>query len=1148
MNRASFRPPAALAGRLRIPLLLLFISLLTAAVSMPALADFTASGTFQYEDRPFDHDGFTGEQAWLPIRRADVEVVDLATQTVLGSGQTDDGGSFQVDVALTVYRTIYVRCLTDTAVDPLIYLQVKDDAAGGAVYAVAGSPVPSHDPWSDLHCGTLTAAVGAAGEAFNIFDAALKSLDYFQHLSGSYPGSAWSLTLFWRVDAGENSSSYDNVFRQVTLSDNAGYDDSVILHETGHYIQSAFALCQSPGGSHYITDMNQDRRLAFSEGWATYYGSAVRRYHQEPGAHAFVRTTGGSGAGNLDFSFDLEGPSLPVFGSFNELAVSACIWDLMDQAHFEGGNWQLDDDPLSGMGQMIWEVMSGVLPETGEATMEAFWNGWLTTGQEQPAGAESIFSSLGMEYRIDTWEPGDNKPTGAIGLEVTEPQPQSVVVINEMNLGSVDWLELYNGGGAAVDLTGWTVLAGRSGGSVAEFDLPAFTLYPHHYLALFEGNGEDGADRIFLNGTNIPWTTTGGGYCALLDDTGAGIDFCRWGGGSEPPPEGTAWAGIDPASPHAGMNLGRDSTGSDTDLGGDFGPVAPTAAGPNWEPGGGLHHHSFYPATDRDWLSVQAQAGQRYDLEVFNRVSGAEASLTLYAPDGVTALFSEDCDGSFGSGPRRAWVAPDDGEYLLSLVNRSQQGEYGSYDLQATAIPVTAPSAATLSPAVLGPDTAVPITLTGDGFLPGLTAWFSSPELTCRQVEVIDRSTAVLLVSASAAAAPGYHDLILRGPDGAEALFPGGLEVASGRGAVVINELNFPDNWIELHNIGGGAVDLTGWEIQVGAGTSAVTVLFPEAAIGPGGFLLLYDHTTPGENSAGELHLDQFFGWGIGGYGFCALVDTDQGGRDFVRWDGTTGSSLDSPPAGTGWYGPNPDNTSGYYSLGRDQEGSDTDAGIDFSGQDPSPGALNTAPAPLDAHLSEAVQAWAADDLSIQLQASGGEPPYRWFLSSGLPPTGLSISEAGLIHGAVADLGSWVLDLTVVDAAGRRDTGELVLVVASGMSADLVSQPAVAIFPCTVVLDVDLENFRGGDVVVAAELTATGAPPEGSATYDVADSTLVLPPGQVTHFDLTYEIPDSPQFASGVIFRLSLSDPASGILLAEAQCQVLNRHQLQHQR
>ncbi len=279
-------------NRLHHPFLLLVAFLLAAAATAPAVADFTASGTFLYEDRPFDLDGFTGESTFHPIRRADVEVVDLLTQTVIGNGRTDNNGTFQVEVALTVPRTIYVRCLTDTAAHPMLNLQVKNDSGEQSVYAVAGPPVPDHDPWTDMPCGTYTAAAGGVGEAFNIFDAAIKSLDYLFYVSGSYPGQSCSLTLFWRDGAGEYSSWYDDVYRQVILADNAGYDDSVILHEAGHYVQSAFALCQNPGGAHFVTDMNQDRHLAFSEGWATFFASAVRLYHQEPDAQIFVRTNG----------------------------------------------------------------------------------------------------------------------------------------------------------------------------------------------------------------------------------------------------------------------------------------------------------------------------------------------------------------------------------------------------------------------------------------------------------------------------------------------------------------------------------------------------------------------------------------------------------------------------------------------------------------------------------------------------------------------------------------------------------------------------------------------------------------------------------------------------------------------------------------
>jgi len=1124
----------------RVLLRALPVCLLLLLLSLPAAADFTASGTFLYEDRRLGPDGFTGEHVWLPIRRADVEVVDFLTQTVIGTGQTDEDGAYAVFVQLGIPRTIYVRCLTDTGIDPSLHLSVLNDPEERAVYAAAAPMVMNHDPWADLAVGQYTVAAGEGGEAFNIFDVAVHALDYYHYLSGEYPGPAWSLTLFWRDNAGEQSCWYDDIYRYIFMADNAGYDDPVILHEAGHYVQSEFALCQSPGGSHFVTDMNQDRHLAFSEGFATYFSSAVRLYNQEPGADIFVRTTGGSGAGNLDFSFNVEGPSLPVFGSRNEVAVSASLLDLVDASRQESEGFMVDDDPLNQNDLLVWAVLTEKISIDGDATMESFWDGWSLLTEDSLSDSEAIFGSLGMEYAVDPLEPLDSAPSGASLLAVADPQPGPLVVINELSLGAVDWFELYNGGGEAVNLQGWTVRAGRNSTEI-EVTLPAFTLHPHSHVAFFEGSGADGPDRRFLEGVNIAWLTSSDGFCSLMDEGGAGIDFCRWAGSDEEPPMGTAWSGDDPDLPHQGMNLGRDSTGSDDDLGGDFGPVAPTAAMPNWEPWGGSNHHTFYPADDPDWILVQAQRGQRYDLEVFNRLSGANAEMTLYAPDGVTALFTEACDGSFGSGPRRAWVAPADGEFLLRLVNSSDQGEkYGSFDVQATVIPADALNPSALWPHRLGLDAASPVTVYGDGFLPGLRASFSSVEITCSRVEVLDRTTAVLMVKTGAAAPVGFHDLLLSGPDGSKAGLDGVIEVAVDHSPVVINEVNILENWIELRNNGSAAEDLIDWEIRVVAGTLPGSAVLPAAVIEPGQFLVVYDQGTPGQNGPGELHLDQSFGWGLTGFGSCALVDETGAGRDFLRWDGLSGNSLDSPPAGTGWYGRNPVNSAGYVVLGRDTESSDSDSGTDFCNQEASPGDLNLAPAPLQVDLPEEIAALAEETLSHQLRAIGGEPPYDWYLSSGMLPTGMTLSSDGLLQGAPSEIGTWMVVLSVVDGAGRCDAADLILRIDNGVQATINAPYPSADFPCTVPLTVQLLNLRQGDLVLDGELTAIGAPPEGDTVYQIAHATLTLPAGQPKVFNLTCDVPNTGQFASGVIFMVTVRDASTLAVLDTAQILVEN--------
>lgn len=53
------------------------------------------------------------------------------------------------------------------------------------------------------------------------------------------------------------------------------------------------------------------------------------------------------------------------------------------------------------------------------------------------------------------------------------------------------------------------------------------------------------------------------------------------------------------------------------------------------------------------------------------------------------------------------------------------------------------------------------------------------------------------------------------------------------------------------------------------------------------------------------------------------------------------------------------------------------------------------------------------------LEASGGQPPYRWSLVQGSLPVGLSLPTDGTFVGTPAQVGNWAFTVRVVDAAGR---------------------------------------------------------------------------------------------------------------------------------
>src|SRR5262245_2333241 len=206
------------------------LTLLCAGSGM-AYANWTASGTFQYVDREFDQNGFTGAQPSLPIRFANVEVRDFnlnGSKALLATGATDANGNFSIAVTDTKTRTVYVRVVSASTAVATLYLRIENVLTPKNTYSVASSNVANHAPSTNVNFGTIGAGIGAGGEAFNLYDVALRSIDYIASLNGSRPGSANLLTLEWEPFSGNTISSYDYGNKRVHVGDPSGYNDTVV--------------------------------------------------------------------------------------------------------------------------------------------------------------------------------------------------------------------------------------------------------------------------------------------------------------------------------------------------------------------------------------------------------------------------------------------------------------------------------------------------------------------------------------------------------------------------------------------------------------------------------------------------------------------------------------------------------------------------------------------------------------------------------------------------------------------------------------------------------------------------------------------------------------------------------------------------------
>jgi hypothetical protein len=386
------------------------VLLAAAGAAAPALADYSVSGRFMYVDRPFGPGGFTGAQVTMPIRFADVQVIEGTK--IVGAGVTDAGGNFLFHVQDTRTRDLYVRCLARRQTSTTVPIEVRSGNQSGDVWSVRSQNFLDHAPNADLFVGTLVAAPEAGGEAFNLLDAATLGAEYFDVVRGG-PSPSPTLKIIFNA-ANPNLSSFSVSSNTITQARNAGYDDTVLLHEMGHYIIENFSESDSPYGSHRLSECNQNLMLAFDEGHATFWGNSVRRHFNLPHSEYYVRTTGQAGAGNLQFSFSVETQEPFVCrGGNNEMTVLAALWDIND------GPATVDDTPgadepwdlLSGLDTAYWRVMAAYLPlpSVANVSLEDFWDGWFHPSVANGRHPEmvSIFRELGVEYFTDGFEPND---------------------------------------------------------------------------------------------------------------------------------------------------------------------------------------------------------------------------------------------------------------------------------------------------------------------------------------------------------------------------------------------------------------------------------------------------------------------------------------------------------------------------------------------------------------------------------------------------------------------------------------------------------------------------------------------------------------------------------------------------------------------
>jgi hypothetical protein len=335
----------------------------------------------------------------------------------------------------------------------------------------------------------LTASASLGAGAFNILDQGVRGAQTVEALTGAAP----VLPLVWYWFPGNpNGTSYAPATRAIsvlgTSVDPDEFDDAVLLHEYGHYVLDVYSRDDSPGGVHVLGNSTLDLRLAWSEGWATFFSSVVRN---DP---VHVDT---SGAG-VRLVFEIEGPTFGTATRYdtNELAVAAVLWDVHDG---------VDDDegagPLNGLLPDVWSVVRGLAAPL--VSFEDFWTAWQSA---PPGNLQPILEARLINLWPDAQEAGanDNDQARATPIGVNQIQSRSLYPA-----GDIDFVTFT----APVDGT-YTIGTSRCTGPPVRCDARVSNAADTVLDVLELPN--DGADADNLNGNVYPGVC-GVGTCPSND-------------------------------------------------------------------------------------------------------------------------------------------------------------------------------------------------------------------------------------------------------------------------------------------------------------------------------------------------------------------------------------------------------------------------------------------------------------------------------------------------------------------------------------------------------------------------------------------------------------------------------------------------------
>lgn len=309
-----------------------------------------------------------------PIRHAEVRVFN-SKGSIVQCGETDDSGGISLAIPAPLAMETYTVAVDSRGNNNYVKASVLDKVNTKSLYSVKATISVSPDSTTISIPDLVALATDTLeGGAFHIYDRILQVNDYLRnHTTDSQCPLcqgftvAPKVTVFWAkgfnpsayfgetsplsffdvsgsVDATPSLYILGGSNGDVLVSDTDHFDESVIIHEYGHFLENTYWRSDSPGGYHN-GNMIIDPRLALSEGFSNFLPSAVL------GRSTYIDTIGSpDGSPSVGVYLNLEeenGVSTGVRdriitktqlgeGTYREVSVSRAFYDYIDTSSFNG--------------------------------------------------------------------------------------------------------------------------------------------------------------------------------------------------------------------------------------------------------------------------------------------------------------------------------------------------------------------------------------------------------------------------------------------------------------------------------------------------------------------------------------------------------------------------------------------------------------------------------------------------------------------------------------------------------------------------------------------------------------------------------------------------------------------------------------------